>query len=330
MLLAVRCRRAAPQFVCGACHVTPTVVLVIDMWSPLSTRQSTGDTLRYDVPPALASALRQWIERAAREPGFQADRVLLRCDLFRDTDHSPDNDVDDAEFLAWYTPDERLLDVVDAVLSLLPGVGALSKPQPGQKVGFIAAMAGGYANLNVIKYRHPLNQMLDDSRSAYTVRSDGRALVHRVAPAVAAAIDTAVRAAEQPDRGSASEHLKRAQAAAYALHPEPGYAYGEAIKAVECAAHATVEPNNSMATLGTMLRVLRQTPGQWDVVLPGKTGTEGEATIVAMVSLLWTGQTSRHGSQQTTREETLAEARMAVDLAVLLVRWLADGAIRRR
>ncbi|MFF5020229.1 hypothetical protein [Streptomyces sp. NPDC001165] len=78
-----------------------------------------------------------------------------------------------------------------------------------------------------------------------------------------------------------------------------------------------------------MLRELRQHPGQWDVALAGKTGAEGEATIESMMSLLWTGQTS-HGGQQPTREETPAEARMAVDLAVSLVRWFAEGAVRRR
>ncbi|MBC2906778.1 hypothetical protein H4N64_35705 [Streptomyces sp. PSKA01] len=143
-------------------------------------------------------------------------------------------------------------------------------------------------------------------------------------------LGTAARVAEQPDRGSASGHLRRAYTAAYALHPEPGRAYSEAIKAVECAAHATVEPNNTKATLGTMLTQLRQHPGQWVVALPGTTGVEGENVVYAMASLLWKGQTSRHGAQQPTREETADEARMAVDLATSLVRWFADGAVRRR
>ncbi|MFJ9634980.1 hypothetical protein ACIRU8_45545 [Streptomyces sp. NPDC101175] len=301
-----------------------------DLWAPLSTRQNTGDALRFDVSPALASALRSWIEKAAREPGSRADRVLLRCDLFRDTEHPPDSDVDDAEFLAWYTPEERLFDVVDALLAFLPGVGLPVVAPAGRKVGFMEAVLVSTTSMNVFKYRQPLEQLLDDSRSAYTVRADGHALVHRVDPVAAAVLETAVRVAQQPDRGSASDHLQRAHTAAYALHPEPGHAYSEAIKAVECAAHATVEPNNQVATLGSMLRVLRQSPGQWDITIPGKTGTEGEATVQAMMSLLWTGQTSRHGSQQTTRVETEAEARMAVDLAVPLVRWFADGAIRRR
>ncbi|MFJ8401642.1 hypothetical protein ACIQ9K_14335 [Streptomyces microflavus] len=120
-----------------------------------------------------------------------------------------------------------------------------------------------------------------------------------------------------------------AHSAAYSLHPESGRAYSEAIKAVECAAQATLDPNNFRATLGTMLRELRQHPGQWDVALLGKTGVEGETTVTAMISLLSTGQTSGHGGQQPTREEILTEARMAVDLAVSLVRWFADGSVCR-
>ncbi|MGW4905042.1 hypothetical protein [Streptomyces sp. NPDC004270] len=301
-----------------------------DMWTPLSTRQGTGDVLRHDVPPALAAALRPWIDGAARETSRLADRVLLRCDLFRDTEYGPDAEADGAEFLAWHTPDERLLDVVDAVLDLLPGAGAFVQIPAGQRPGMLEAVAGGLANMNFLKHRQPLQRLLDDGRSAFTLSANGRALVHRVDPTITTLLGTAARAADQPDRGSASDHLRRAYTAAYALRPEPGRAYSEAIKAVECAAHATVEPGNTKATLGTMLRELRQHPGQWDVALPGRTGAEGEATVTAMVSLLWTGQTSRHGGQQPTREETPAEARMAVDLAVSLVRWFADGAVSRR
>lgn len=255
---------------------------------------------------------------------------MLRCALFRDAEHGPEAEVDDAEFLAWYTPDDRLLDVVDTILNLLPGAGAFIQVPARQKPGMLEAVAGGLANMNFLKHRQPLQELLDDGRSVYTLSPNGRALVHRVDPTVTALLGKAAHAADQPERGSASVHLRHAHTAAYALHPEPGCAYSEAIKAVECAAHASLEPNNSRATLGTMLRELRQHPGQWDVALAGKTGTAGEETVEAMMSLLWTGQTSRHGGQQPTREETLAAARMAVDLAVSLVRWFADGAVGRR
>ncbi|WP_406390185.1 hypothetical protein OG806_49590 [Streptomyces sp. NBC_00882] len=307
-----------------------------DIWTPLSTRQGTGEGLRDDIPNALDAALRPWIEKAAGR--ITSGRILLRCDLVRDEEHGPGPEVDEDEFLAWYTPKDRLLDVVDALLDLLPPRSLTPVPNLpvlpvtlDRKPGVLETLAVGFTDIEFRRHREPLQQLLDDGRSAYTIRADGRALVHRVSPTATALLRTAVRAAAgQPDRGSAGDHLKRAHAAAYALHPEPGHAYNEAVKAVECAAHATVEPNNTMATLGTMLRVLRQSPGQWDVALPGKTGAEGEEAVRSLISLLWTGQSSRHGGQQATREETLDAARMAVDIAVSLVRWFSDGAIRRR
>ncbi|WP_326585451.1 hypothetical protein OG889_45150 [Streptomyces sp. NBC_00481] len=299
-----------------------------NIWMPLSTRQESGEALRADMP----AALRPWIERVVRESARLSDRVLLRCDLARDYHDGPGEEVDEDEFLAWCTPDDRLLDVVDALLDLMPYTSpAPALPTKGEtKPGMLESVAAGFASMNFVKHRRPLQELLDDGRSAYTIRADGHALVHRANPTVTALVGTAARAATQPDRGSASDHLQRAYTLAYALRPEPGRAYSEAIKAVECAAHATVEPNNTMATLGSMLRVLRQSPGQWAVALPGKTGTEGARVVESMMTLLWTGQMSRHGAQQATREETVDEARMAVDLAVSLVRWFSDGVVHRR
>ncbi|MFD6115294.1 hypothetical protein ACFWG0_35085 [Streptomyces yangpuensis] len=67
-----------------------------------------------------------------------------------------------------------------------------------------------------------------------------------------AAVEEALKAADQPERGSASRHLRQAMDLAYALHPDPVKAYSEAIKAVECALHDTIQPNNRRATLGTI------------------------------------------------------------------------------
>jgi hypothetical protein len=49
-----------------------------------------------------------------------------------------------------------------------------------------------------------------------------------------------------------------------------------------------------------------------------------------MMSLLWTGQSSRHGAETVTRPETAAEAEMAVHLAVTLVYWFSTGAVRQK
>lgn len=83
----------------------------------------------------------------------------------------------------------------------------------------------------------------------------------------------------------------------------------EAIKAVEFAAHAVVEPNKSKAMFGTMLRVIRDAS-------PKFTTTPGAGSITpaeAMMRALW--QTSRHGGQGGTVPETLDAARADVHAA---------------
>jgi hypothetical protein len=230
---------------------------------------------------------------------------MLRCELVRDQENGPGEDVDEADFVAWCTPEEQLLDVVDAVLDLLPvGIPPNVTPTTGAGAGQVRSLdsiALAFARMSYAKYHGPLRELLADGRSAYAVRADGRALVRRVDSTVAALVGEAARAAQQqPERGSATAHLQRAYAEAYALHPDPVRAYSESVKAVESAMHETLEPNNAKATMGTMLRELRQHPERFIVAIPGRSGTEGAATVEAMVSLLWTGQTSRHGSQQPT------------------------------
>jgi len=254
---------------------------------------------------------------------------MLRCELVR----GPGTEVDDADFVAWSTLEEQLLDIVDAVLNLLP-VGIPPNVTPtkaagGVEIRALDSFALAFARMTYSKYHGALKQLLADGRSAYMVRADGRALVRRVESTVSALVSDAIRVAQQPERGSAAGHLRRAYTEAYAFHPDPVRAYSESVKAVESAMHETLEPNNSKATMGTMLRELRQHPDRFVVAIPGRTGSEGVATVEAMVSLLWTGQVSRHGGKQPTPDETEAQAGMAVHLAGALVQWFSTGAVRR-
>lgn len=104
----------------------------------------------------------------------------------------------------------------------------------------------------------------------------------------------------------------------------------DAIRAVESAAHATIEPNNAKATLGTMLGQFRNAPHVYRIAIPGPDGSGSITPLTAMMELLWTGQTSRHGGQTPTRPETFQEAQMAVHLAATLVQWFTSGAVTRR
>lgn len=70
-----------------------------------------------------------------------------------------------------------------------------------------------------------------------------------------------------------------------------------AIRAVESAAHATIEPNNAKATLGTMLGQFRNALHVYRIAIPGPDGSGSITPLTAMMELLWTGQTSRHAAR---------------------------------
>ena len=172
--------------------------------------------------------------------------------------------------------------------------------------------------------------MLDDARSVLRVQSGGRGLERRSDAAAEAALIEAVRSAEgAAAAGSAAEQLRTAWGCVYALHPDPVKGYALAIKAVESAAHAVVEPRDAKSTMGKMLGRLRAQPDRFSLAIAGPDGTGDVSPLIRCMELLWEGQSSRHGSSTPTRDETLEEATMAVHLAVTLVQWFTSGAVRR-
>lgn len=202
---------------------------------------------------------------------------------------------------------QDLFDIVDALLLL-------------------AHEAGG-ADDHMIEH---LNLILDDGGSAFHVGADRTRLEHRVAPAVIDASRMSVEtAASSASAGSAADHLAAAWGAAYGRRPDPTRSYSEAIKAVEAAAHAVLQPKHGKATLGTMLGEIKGVRHKLTVAIPTQ-GQDQIAPVEAMMRMLWEGQTARHGSQTPTRPETLEAARMAVHLAIPLVQWFTTGAVARQ
>ncbi|WP_437033517.1 hypothetical protein [Streptomyces sp. enrichment culture] len=174
-----------------------------------------------------------------------------------------------------------------------------------------------------------LGRILDDAGSAYRVNEAADGLEERVTPAVRDAVrQTIADAAAGPAAGSTADHLAAAWQAAYGRGPDPERAYSEAIKAVECAAHAVVQPNNAKATLGTMLGEIKNARHNFSAAIPSPAG-DPIAPAEAMMRALWEGQTSRHGAQTATVPETLEAARSGVHLAAALVQWVVSGAVVR-
>ncbi|MDH3039028.1 hypothetical protein [Streptomyces sp. TRM75561] len=259
-----------------------------------------------DVPEHLLVPLQKWVNDVLhwdyRQPKEEEARAIcLRLRIPSAVDPSSFRRADFVKPLAQATG-AQLLDVVDEVLQ------SWTAGELGAKV---------------------LTDILDDAGSAYRVNEAKDGLEERVTPAVRDAVhQTIADAAAGPASGSAADHLAAAWQAAYGRGPDPVRAYSEAIKAVECAAHAVIEPNNAKATLGTMLGEIRNARHKFTATLPSQ-GGDPIAPAEAMMRALWEGQTSRHGAQTATVPETLEAARAGVHLAAVLVQWFVSGAVAR-
>ncbi|MFI9630926.1 hypothetical protein [Streptomyces sp. NPDC052042] len=228
-----------------------------------------------DVPEHLLVPLQKWVNDALhwnyRQPKEEEARAIcLRLRIPSVVDPAIFRRVDFVQPLAQATG-AQLLDVVDEVLQ------SWTAGEHGAKV---------------------LTDILDDAGSAYRVNEAMDGLEERVTPAVRDAVrQTIADAAVGPATGSAADHLAAAWQAAYGRGPDPVRAYSEAIKAVEAAAHATIQANNKKATLGTMLGEINNARHKFDTAIPTPAGKDAIAPAEAMMRALWEGQTSRHGDK---------------------------------
>ena len=260
-------------------------------WTPGRRRAHQALEAPYDgVPQHLAVPLWRWIQ-SGLEPSFGMENRARQVGIDLRVPLTPNRET--AELAARCDKDEGfMLDVVEVILERWRGF--VSVPE--------------------------LTRLLKDANSAYRVRRDGAGLELRVAPGVRETVQTAVGEAAGT---SAGEHLINAWNAAYGRTHDPVKAVSEAIKATEAALAAKVSPQNGKQTLGTMIRDVRSTPEKWTVALGG---TASAPTVLAMMQMLWNGQTSRHGGTVTTRPETIEEARAAVHIAAALVQLGVSGA----
>lgn len=255
------------------------------------------------VPAHLRAPLQAWVE--TQFDGYHdlddslADLICVRLRYIQDSRRTAVDQLASSDDLV-------LLDVVDEVLALRTEI-----EREGDADG-------------------ALEFWLSEGGSAYKVADDGTGLEWRVDPTVAAATKATVEAASnEPSAGSASEHLDLAWRAAYGLHPDSVRAYSEAIKAVEAAAHAVVQPNHKRATLGTMLGEIGNARSKFSTAIVAAPSGDPIAVVEAMMRALWDGQTSRHGKQTPTSPETVEAARAGVHLAATLVQWFVSGTVTR-
>ncbi len=286
----------------------------------------TGDSLAEGVPSHLEAPLRRWIFSILHDDEDNAERIALdlRVTVKTGNVYSP------ARFLALGISRDQLIDVVNSMLRLSAAPSAEQRFNPGSGYGrrsYLMTAGSGRREVEIAA----LQDMLTLAGSAYRVNSARSGLERRVEPTVQQAAAQALATSRSQQSGSASQHLETAWQCAYGQNPDPSKAYSEAIKAVESASQALIEPNNSRATLGTMLKVIGNSPQRFTTVIPAaaNSGTTDIGLVVDMMRRLWQGQTSRHGSQTPTQMETQQQAEMAVHLAAALVQLFAAGLVRR-
>jgi hypothetical protein len=289
-------------------------------WRPLSRRSTDApweDEILYeDVPAHLSQPLIYWLESlfkraenyrttvgyAERKAGRVAARVRLDLgsvsakDASRDQYREDWSDIRALMHLARTQGGAVLLDVVDATLA--DGVDRLEADE--------------------------LEQLLTDAGSAWHVAADGKALQRRVSIA-------ARQALEATSGTAAAVHLNAAWTAAYGRHPDPSLAYSQAIKAVESVSIPIVLDRDRLATLGRVIGQLDQQPQRYQLAIRAPRGDRQAeiTTLLAMLRLLWGGQTDRHGNSAPPVPVTLQAAEAAVHLALTLVHWFQSGAISR-
>lgn len=174
-------------------------------------------------------------------------------------------------------------------------------------------------------YADELGQILTVGGSEWEVAElgeDARHLAKRVVGPVRRAIDGIGSDSER-----AHHHLSTAWAKLVGRNPDPSAAYREAIRAVEAAAKPVVTPDDPGATLGKIVRAIRDKPEKWIVVLDKSTPEQ----IADMCDLIWKGQLDRHGTDEPGARLNVSqgEADAAVHIAISLARIFSSGGIRR-
>jgi hypothetical protein len=170
----------------------------------------------------------------------------------------------------------------------------------------------------------PLESVLISGRSKWTLgdRMGRTGLVERVPAGVQDSVEKVIASA-----ALAGQQLARAWVYLHGLKPEPSDAYAWAVRAVETAAIAVVQPKKRDATLGTVLGQMKA-DGDWGLPLREHRNAPGPDLLLSMLQTLWTGHRDRHGKPDYTDVDH-SEARAAVMLSATLTDWFASGVVAR-
>jgi hypothetical protein len=266
----------------------------------------TDDTLFEGMPPHIEVPLREWIAES------MYDQLALRVCLRLKYSRSSPNDVAARENSG------ELLDVVAAML--WGGLKTYRRTTNGRYGDFVTP-SSQLARLSTI---------LNDGGSAYRVRDDKRGLERRTDAVVSASAKRVIDATKASGRDKAAQFLRDAWTSTYGLHPEPGDAYADAVRAVEEVSIPLLLPRASAPTLGAVRSTLDQGRANYELVIADKDAKPSSIDmVVGMISTLWFGHRDRHAGHPTSISITQESAEMALHTAITLVHYFNSGAIRR-
>lgn len=167
-----------------------------------------------------------------------------------------------------------------------------------------------------------MKEILRLAGSSWTVgdRNDRWGLIEALPEAV---LDAAQSVVSQS--GKASQLLNAAWANAFGTDKRPSHAYFDAVRAVEVFSCPLVSPNDSAATLGKDINVIRNKPEAWSFALSGEDSVE---RLLGTLRLLWHSQTDRRGREDYD-DVSVDEAQAAVLLATTIVGWFSQELLTR-
>ena len=165
-----------------------------------------------------------------------------------------------------------------------------------------------------------LRDMLTEGGSLWTVdATDSRSLVRRVNSALQAEVDTVIST-----HSDASRKIAAAWHNCYKIDPQPNYAFGDAVLAVEAMLLPRTTPDG---TMGTAVAHVRDTVGKWSVGGLDDPRKASGGTLLAMLQTLWHNQQRHANPDGSITGVTQPEAETAVSLAVTLVHWFSSGLV---
>ncbi len=161
-----------------------------------------------------------------------------------------------------------------------------------------------------------LEEILFRSKSKWTIgeRYEHLGLIARVPMGVKDSLDIALSRSSRAGRD-----LAQAWEDLYGLNPDPSNAYRLSVRAVENAAIPIISPNNTRATLGTVIRDM-ENQKRWKLPLSREDSRAlSSEVLLKMMKMLWVGQHDRHGGQSDSTAVSIDEATAAVAVATTLV-----------